>query len=56
MDMSIEDMKEYKRNAIDILKQNDQYAAAKAVEEAFDLLIGYKEMGAELKKLGYEGW
>ena len=31
--MTIEDMKEYKRNAIDILRKNSQYATAKATEK-----------------------
>lgn len=41
--MTIEDIKEYKKNAIDILKKNSQYATAKATEEAFDLLIWFAE-------------
>lgn len=43
MIMTIEDIKEYKRNAIEILKKNSQYATAKATEEAFDLLIWFEE-------------
>lgn len=39
MNMTIEDIKEYKMNAIEILKKNSQYATAKATEEAFDTLI-----------------
>lgn len=39
----IEDLKEYKRNAIEVLRKNSQYATAKATEEAFDLLIAYYE-------------
>lgn len=39
MKMAIEDIKEYKRNAIEILRKNSQYATAKATEEAFDALI-----------------
>lgn len=37
--MTIEDIEEYKKNAIEILRKNSQYATAKATEEAFDLLI-----------------
>ena len=33
--MTIEDIREYKKNAIEILRKHDQYATAKAVEEAF---------------------
>lgn len=33
--MAIEDIKEYKKNAVEILRKHDQYATAKAVEEAF---------------------
>lgn len=42
--MTIEDIKEYKRNAIEILEKNSQYATAKAAEEAFDLLIWQEEI------------
>lgn len=38
-DMTIEDIKYYKENAIKILRDNTQYATAKATEEAFDALI-----------------
>ena len=41
--MTIEDIKEYKRNAIEILKKSSQYATAKATEEAFDALIWLTE-------------
>ena len=41
--MTIEDIKEYKRNAIEILNKNSQYATAKATEEAFDTLIWLTE-------------
>ena len=41
--MTIEDIKEYKRNAVEILRKNSQYATAKATEEAFDLLIWFEE-------------
>ena len=37
--MTIEDIKEYNKNAIKILKYNDQHATAKAVETAFGSLI-----------------
>lgn len=50
MDMTIEDIREYKKNAIEILKKNSQYATAKATEEAFDLLILFEETRAELLK------
>lgn len=43
MNMTIEDIKEYKRNAIEILQKNSQYATAKATEEAFDALIWLEE-------------
>ena len=33
--MTIEDINEYKKNATAILRKHDQYATAKAVEEAF---------------------
>ena len=39
MKMTIEDIKEYNKNAIDILHRHDQYATAKAVEQAFASLI-----------------
>ena len=32
---TIEDIREYKKNAVEILRKHDQYATAKAVEEAF---------------------
>lgn len=38
-DMTIEDIKYYKENAIKILRDNTQYATAKATEKAFDALI-----------------
>ena len=49
--MTIEDIKEYKRNAIEILRKNSQYATAKATEEAFDLLIWQEEIKEKLKEL-----
>lgn len=48
MDMTIEDIKEYKKNAIEILKKNSQYATAKATKEAFNLLIWFEETKAKL--------
>lgn len=39
MDMTIKDIKEFKKNAIEILRKNSQYATAKATEEAFDALL-----------------
>lgn len=42
MNMTIEDIREYKRNAVDILRKNSQYATAKATATAFDALIAYK--------------
>ena len=41
--MTIEDAKEYKRNALEILRNNTQYATAKATEKAFDVLIATME-------------
>ena len=38
MSMTIEDINEYKKNAIVILRKNDQYATANAVEMAFNAL------------------
>lgn len=37
--MTIEDIKEYKKNAVEILRKNSQYATAKATEDAFSALI-----------------
>lgn len=37
--MTIEDIREYKKNAVEILRKHDQYATAKAVEEAFGTMI-----------------
>lgn len=39
MNMTIEDIEEYRRNAIEILRKNSQYATAKAVDIAFSALI-----------------
>lgn len=46
--MTIEDIKEYKKNAIETLRRNSQYATAKATEEAFDLLIWFEETRQKL--------
>jgi len=48
MNMTIEDIKEYKKNAIEILRNNSQYATAKATEEAFDILLWFEEMKGKL--------
>lgn len=37
--MTIEDIKEFRKNAISILKKQDQYATANAVDIAFGSLI-----------------
>ena len=37
--MTLEDIKEYRKNAVDILEKNTQYATARAVEQAFGALI-----------------
>lgn len=44
MSMTIDDIKEYKRNAAEILRKNSQYATAKATEEAFDALLYINEV------------
>ena len=46
--MTIEDIKEYKRNAVDILRKNSQYATAKATEEAFDILLWFESIKGKL--------
>lgn len=51
--MTIEDMKEYKRNAIDILRKNSQYATAKATEKAFDTLIWFEETIEKFNSIPY---
>lgn len=60
MRMTIEDINEYRKNAIDILKRNDQFATAKAVEYAFSSLIVLEQIKWErdialeqLEELGY---
>ena len=46
--MTVENIKEYKRNAIKILRKNSQYATAKATEEAFNLLLWFEETRQKL--------
>lgn len=46
--MTVEDIKEYKMNAVEILRKNSQYATAKATEEAFDTLLWFEEMKGKL--------
>ena len=41
--MTIEDIEEYKRNAIEILRKNSQYATAKVIEQAFDTFIWFEK-------------
>ena len=36
--MTIKDIEEYEKNAVEILRKHDQYATARAVERAFDAL------------------
>ena len=43
MKMTFEDIEEYRENAIHILKKEDQYATAKAVDKAFDTLVCVKQ-------------
>lgn len=47
MKMTAEDIKAYRENAINILKRNSQYAAAKAVDLAFASLIVLEEVKRE---------
>ena len=51
--MTIEDIKEYKRNAIEILKKNSQYATAKATEQAFDTFIWFEETIEKFNSIPY---
>lgn len=39
MKMTNEDIAEYRKNAVELLKKNSQYATAKAVDLAFSALI-----------------
>lgn len=41
---SIEDLKEYKKNALKYLKQHDQYATARIIENLFDMEIFQREV------------
>ena len=53
--MTVEDIKEYKKNAIEILRKNSQYATAKATEEAFDLLLWFEKTRQKLLEVfGYK--
>ena len=47
MKMTAEDIKEYRENAINILKRNSQYATAKAVDLAFASLIVLEQVKQE---------
>ena len=51
--MTIEDIKEYKKNAIEILEKNSQYATAKATEKAFDTLIWFEETMDMFNSISY---
>ena len=53
MNMTTEDIEEYKKNAIEILEKNCQYATAKATEEAFDVLIWLKETVETFNNIPY---
>lgn len=53
MNMTIEDIKEYKRNAIEILGKNSQYATAKVTEEAFDTFIWFTEVLDKFNSIPY---
>ncbi len=44
MKMTNEDIIEYRKNAIDILKKNDQHATAKAVDLAFGSLFTFEQI------------
>lgn len=46
--MTVDDIKEYKKNAVEILRKNSQYATAKATEEAFDTLLWFEEIKGKL--------
>ena len=50
--MTIEDAKEYKRNAAEVLRNNSQYATAKATEKAFDVLMAVMEISDKYSKKG----
>ena len=48
---SIEDLKEYKKNACEILRSKTQYATAKIVEELIDQEIKNRRIIVELNNL-----
>ncbi len=48
---SVEDLKEYKKNALKYLKRNDQFATAKIVENLFDQEIFQREVTEEWNKI-----
>lgn len=48
---SIEDLKEYKKNACEILRSKTQYATAKIVEELIDQEIKKRRIIVELNNL-----
>lgn len=43
MRMTNEDIAEYRKNAVELLKKNSQYATAKAVDLAFSALIVFDQ-------------
>ena len=45
--MTLEDAEHFKNNAINVLKDNTQYATAKATEKAFDVLIAILKFTTE---------
>ncbi len=45
MHITIDNVDEYKKNAIDVLESNNQFDTAKAVEMAFDMLICVMVLG-----------
>lgn len=51
LSVSVEDLKEYKKNALKYLKKNDQYATAKIIEELFDMEIFQREVTEEWNKI-----
>lgn len=53
VNMTIEDIEEFKRNAIDILRKNSQYATAKATEQAFDTLIWFEKTLEKFNSIPY---
>lgn len=46
---TVEDLREYKKNALKILRKNTQYATAKVVEEFFDREIAIQELIEDVK-------